>query len=103
MPRTEQMKWSRSSVSAHFILAVALGTCVHFLLNGCTIRRAAAKPSIEFSVIPPAAEGGPERREPIAGRVTGARAGQRIVLFARAGVWWVQPMREEPFTSLQPD
>lgn len=40
---------------------------------------------------------------PIAGRVTGARPGQRLVLFARSGVWWVQPLVAEPFTSIQPD
>jgi len=97
----DQMKWSRPSVRALCILA--LGTCLHFLLAGCTTRHAAQKPSIEFSVIPPATEGGPDRLEPIAGRVTGARAGQRIVLFAKAGVWWVQPTRDEPFTTIQPD
>ena len=54
-------------------------------------------------MIPPAAEGGPDERAPIAGRVTGARAGQKIVLFAKAGIWWVQPTIEEPFTAIQPD
>lgn len=75
------------------------------MLNGCATatRQAANKPSIEFSVIPPVAEGGPDKRVPIAGRVTGARAGQQIVLFARAGIWWVQPTIDEPFTSIQPD
>lgn len=97
------MKWSRPNVSAQCILALALGTCLHILLSACTIRQAAEKPSIEITVIPPAAEGGPDRRETISGRVTGARAGQRIVLFAKAGTWWVQPTREEPFTPVQPD
>ena len=97
------MKWSLPSVRAKYILALALGTCLQFLLSGCTTRHAAEKPSIEFSVIPPAAEGGPDRRAPVAGRVTGARPGQRIVLFAKAGIWWVQPTRDEPFTSIQPD
>lgn len=98
------MKVSRPNVSRHFFLALAfaLVTCLHFLLAGCT-RQAATKPSIEFIVIPPAAEGGPDRREPIAGRVSGARPGQRIVLFAKSGTWWVQPTRDEPFTSVQPD
>lgn len=39
----------------------------------------------------------------IAGRVTGARPGQRIVLFSRSGPWWVQPLTAEPFTSIEPD
>jgi hypothetical protein len=86
------MKWS-----------LALGTCLFFLLNGCATRQAATKPSIEFNVIPPVEEGGPDKRAPIAGRVTGARPGQQIVLFAKAGIWWVQPTTDEPFTSIQPD
>ena len=97
------MKWSRANVCARCILALALGTCLFVFINGCTTRQAATKPSIEFSVIPPRAEGGPDKRTPIAGRVTGARAGQQIVLFAKAGIWWVQPTTDEPFTSIQSD
>jgi hypothetical protein len=96
-----KLKWSRPSARARCILALTVVTCLHLLLAGCITRQ--AKPSIEFSLVPPAAEGGPDRRAPIAGRVTGARAGQRIVLFAKAGIWWVQPTREEPFTAIQPD
>ncbi|MEO8126102.1 MAG: glycoside hydrolase family 16 protein [Bryobacteraceae bacterium] len=40
----------------------------------------------------------------IAGRVTGARsATQKIVLFARAGTWWVQPFSSSPYTAIQRD
>ncbi len=39
----------------------------------------------------------------IEGRVKGALPGQRIVLFARSGVWWVQPFGDRPFTALQPN
>ena len=96
------MKWFRPN-ARRWILALALGTTVFFLLNGCATRQAATKPSIEFTTIPPAAEGGPDKIAPIAGRVVGARPGLRIVLYAKAGVWWVQPTRDEPFTSIQPD
>ncbi len=95
------MKRSRPTVTAQYIFTFALVTCVIFLVT-CTTRRI-NKPSIDFSVVPPAAEGGPDTLEPVAGRVTGARAGQRIVLFAKAGIWWVQPTRAEPFTAIQPD
>ena len=98
-----RMTWSRPNVRCGRNLALALGTSLLFLPNGCATRQAATKPSIEFSVIPPAEEGGPEKRAPIAGRVVGARPGQQIVLFARAGIWWVQPTTEQPFTSIQPD
>ncbi len=39
----------------------------------------------------------------IEGRVIGARPGQRIVLFAFSGIWWVQPFVNQPFTRVQPD
>lgn len=39
----------------------------------------------------------------IAGRVTGGRAGQRIVLYAKSGTWWVQPFASKPFTKIEPD
>ena len=59
-------------------------------------------PSIEFTAVPPAAAGGSDRTVRIAGRVTGAAPGQRIVLYAKAGHWWVQPLTAQPFTTLQP-
>ena len=42
---------------------------------------------------------------PIAGRVTGTRSGDQIVLFAKndGGVWWVQPLALQPFTTIAPD
>ena len=70
---------------------------------GCRAEPAGPAPSIEFTTVPPAGVGGSERTAPIAGRVAGARPGQRIVLFARSGVWWVQPLTAEPFTSIEAD
>ena len=86
-----------------WILVLAFATSLLLLLNACTTRKAATKPSIEFSVIPQAEEGGPDKRAPIAGRVIGARTGQQIVLFAKSGIWWVQPTVEEPFTTIKSD
>jgi len=62
-----------------------------------------APPSIEFTEIPAAGPGGAARTESIAGRVAGAKAGQRVVLFARSGTWWVQPFSSKPFTQIQQD
>jgi signal transduction histidine kinase len=39
----------------------------------------------------------------IGGRVEGARAGQRLVLYARSGDWYVQPYTDEPFTEIRAD
>jgi hypothetical protein len=61
------------------------------------------EPSIEFTKVPPAGEGSPEKLDAIEGRAAGARAGQRIVLFARSGVWWVQPLQDQPFTAIGKD
>jgi hypothetical protein len=61
-------------------------------------------PSIEFTTIPRADAGGPGVLAPVAGRVTGARPSQRIVLFTRSDEgWWVQPFRSRPFTDIDPD
>jgi hypothetical protein len=61
------------------------------------------EPSIQFTTIPPAAVGGSERVAPIGGRVAGIRPGQRIVIYTRSGVWWVQPLTSQPFTTVGPD
>ncbi|PWU07856.1 MAG: hypothetical protein C5B51_08990 [Terriglobia bacterium] len=53
--------------------------------------------------MPSAGDGSPDKLEQIEGRVTGARPGQRIVLYALSGVWWVQPLTEHPFTTIRSD
>ena len=81
--------------------ALLLGACV--ALNGCQSDRANRLPTIEFTKIPPAAQGGKERIDTIAGRVVGARPGQQIVIYARSGAWWVQPTVASPFTPIRTD
>jgi len=83
---------ARSSILLFFCL---------FLLDAC--QRGISKPAIEFTQLPPAGQGSGDILHTIGGRVTGARPGQRIVLFARSGVWWVQPLAEQPFTEIQRD
>ncbi|MEK6283151.1 MAG: hypothetical protein AABN95_22570 [Acidobacteriota bacterium] len=97
------MKWSRRKARSGWISALVLLGSVPILLDGCAQPQPVVKPSIEFSVIPQADEGGPDKRAPIAGRVIGARTGQQIVLFAKSGIWWVQPTIDEPFSAIQPD
>jgi hypothetical protein len=75
-----------------------------FLLPGCSWRHGNDRPIIQFTRIPPASEGGPDRLEMIEGKVIGGHPGQRIVLFAKASnVWWVQPLDVEPFTKIEQD
>lgn len=85
-----------------------VSTCGTFLalsalLAACHSASSRSTPSIEFSKIPPAAQGGRERVDTIAGRVTGATAGQQIVIYAQSGPWWVQPWPDQPFIRIQPD
>ena len=81
---------------------VTLFVCL--LLSACRSKPSEAKPSIEFTKIPAAQLGGPEKVDAIEGRVSGAHAGQQIVLYAKAGdLWWVQPFRERPFTQIESD
>jgi hypothetical protein len=61
------------------------------------------RPSIVITTVPPAAAGGSERTSRIAGRVTGIARDHRVVLYARSGLWWVQPTTAQPFTTVQPD
>ena len=60
------------------------------------------QPSIVFTRIPPAAEGSPFDVDTIEGRVLGAKPGEQIVLYAKSGVWWIQPDAAKPFTSIGP-
>jgi hypothetical protein len=81
------------------LLPVAL--CM--LLVGCHSHSINIQPAIEFTKVPSSAPGGPDKLDVIEGRVTGARPDQQLVLFAKAGTWWVQPMADQPFTKIQPD
>ncbi len=80
------------------ILAIA---CI--LLAGCHTQKLRPKSSIEISHLPSASIGGPERMEAIEGRVIGAKSGQRVVLYAKNGIWWIQPFWSQPFTAVQTD
>ncbi len=60
-------------------------------LNSCQSHKANSGPSIEFTHIPSAAQGGRERVDTISGRVRKSRPKQQIVIYAHSGQWWVQP------------
>ncbi len=91
----------RPSTALH--LARVLLALIPIGAAACGVRQDQVRPSIEFIEVPEAAPGGSGKRVPIRGRAIGARPGQQIVLFARSGVWWVQPLTAEPFTKLEAD
>ena len=83
-----------------------MGACMEFrrgvswkpaLLAWCMVlaswqsHRDSSVPSIEFTKTPPAAQGGRERGDTIAGRAKNFRPGQQIVIYAHSRKWWVQP------------
>jgi signal transduction histidine kinase len=70
---------------------------------GCGVKQPTNKPSIEVTRIPDAEVGGGPALQTITGRVTGAGADDRVVLFTRSGEWYVQPFIDRPYTKIQDD
>src|SRR5438477_8244536 len=74
------------------------------ILICCLLSSAAvSEPRIEFTRIPFTDEGGSSRLDIIQGRVLAAKEGQKVVLFARSGDWYIQPFTEVPFTDIRAD
>ena len=94
---------SRAQPRIRYILSTVSFGLLCLQVGSCRFSQPPVEPSIEFSRVPPAEEGSPDTLHTIEGRVRGAQPGQRIVLFARAGMWWVQPLGDHPFTAIQPD
>jgi len=88
-------------ITSNWARVLPLAWCI--VLFGCHAREVNTGPTIEFTKIPPAAQGGREKVDTIAGRVSGARAGQQIVVYARSGPWWVQPWPDKPLIPIQAD
>jgi hypothetical protein len=88
---------SRRRGSAHLVLLACT------LLAGCRAQMPPVKPGIEVTQVPVASIGGPEQMDDIEGRVIHAKRGQQIVLYAHSGVWWIQPLMNQPYTKIQSD
>jgi hypothetical protein len=83
------------------LILIILG--LGFAGHGCHSQKNSASPSIEFTHIPPAAQGGKERFDTISGRVRNARPKQQIVIYVHSGQWWVQPEPDRPFIPIKAD
>jgi hypothetical protein len=81
--------------------AVALAPLL--LAEACRRTDSSNSPFITFTRVPLADAAGSASHDIIEGGVTGASAGQKIVLYAKAGKWWVQPLVDQPLTALRPD
>jgi hypothetical protein len=85
-------------------IVLILGTLgLNFAGQGCHSQKNIDGPSLELTKIPPAAQGGRERIDTIAGRVRNAHPGQQIVIYAHSGTWWVQPWPDRAFISIRAD
>lgn|SRR5208283_844799 len=91
--------WRSASLSSEFACLLLFSV----LLAGCRPHQADAGPQIEFTKIPPNAQGGRERVDTISGRVTGARPGQYMVIYARSGPWWVQLWPDQYIIPIRAD
>lgn len=97
------MQGLRGSRAEHVCKRVLIVLVCLLPLGGCRRPQAEAGPSVHFIKIPPAEQGGRPVLDTVEGSVDGARPGQRIVLYARSGAWYVQPFADQPFTDIRPD
>src|SRR5271154_2761656 len=84
-----------------------------FVLTGCHSSPGNSTPTVAFSKVAAAYEESPYKTDmtesdyktdTIEGRVTGARPGQRIMLYANTdGRWGLCPQNYQPFTSIESD
>ena len=90
-----------ANIRCSWILLLAVSSIV---LCGCRgPEHPTNRPYIEFTRIPPADEGGPDRLDLIEGRVIGVYDQVQIILYAKSGAWYVQPFADQPVTQVQSD
>lgn len=85
-----------SEVTRRQLIVAATG----LLVEGCRTAATTPQPNIRFTRIPKGDSSGSDKNDIIEGTVTGAREGQQIVLYAKNGSWWLQPLLEAPFTKI---
>jgi hypothetical protein len=86
-----------------FAMLFLLGICIP--LGGCHQNaKHDVDPIISFTQVPQWSNGDRNEHDVIEGTVTGARQGQRMVLYSKCGgLWWLQPLVGSPFTAILPD
>lgn len=86
-----------------FIIGLGFLLLTLGFLPGLTWAQGGGAYSIVITQVPPVG-GGPNRTEMIAGEVRGESPNDyRIVIFAHADMWYVQPYVAAPFTSIGKD
>ncbi len=97
--RTFRYRWAHLKRVAPAGTALFLTLCA--FAAGCHSPASQSQTSVAFTRVPRADKGGGDENDIIQGTAAGARTGQRIVLYAKSGIWWLQPLPEHPFTSVQ--
>jgi hypothetical protein len=90
-----------NSVGGTITRRCALGIVPALFGQSCIRKSRGNAPSIAFTRIPQADPSGSAHNDIIEGRVTGASPGEKIVLYAQRGKWWVQPLVDQPMTDLR--
>lgn len=74
-------------------------------LAGChQVSSEDVKPKILFTQVPERNFGNKSEQDVIEGKVSGAKQGQRMVVYSKSGgLWWLQPLLTSPFTPILPD
>jgi hypothetical protein len=96
MGKTDILNSGQMRLAGCLMLAAAL-------IAGCKSDGVSVKPALEITRVPVASLGGPDQMDVIEGRVRNARPGEQIVLYAHSGVWWIQPLANQPYTKIQSD
>lgn len=96
-------QFAQRSAAISLVIVVFLGAFLG--LAGC---HAGAKqdvePKILFTQVPQWNLGDQNQQDVMEGTVSGARQGQRLVIYSKiGGLWWLQLSLASPFTAIQPD
>lgn len=91
---------ARLTLSRRRVLGIVPGAV---LCQACRREWSGDAPSISFTRIPQADPAGSASNDIIEGLVSGASPGQKIVLYAKRGQWWVQPLVDYPLTDVGPN
>jgi hypothetical protein len=88
-----------TSIGRSAFLCAFLAACA--FIPGCKSKMSGV-PEVQFTHVPQANSGGPEKLDYIEGTVSGNSAGLHIVIYAHSGIWWVQPFADRSATNILP-
>jgi hypothetical protein len=71
------------------------------LLLSCHSSESISEPAIQITAVPPRGQGDSHKFFEIRGTVSGATARQKVVVYALAGTWWVQPTTANRFAEIE--